>query len=236
MNHAVKKQRGFTLIELMLAMAFISLLLLAVALTVIQMSRTYNRGMIFKELNQVARTVNDDLRRTINGAQPIDMSLHYLHSETSGRLCLGQATYIWNTEQQVRDRGTDYIGFAQSEDAVRFVKVPDLGGNYCAKDSRGDLIIRDIRESDREVMVDLLKSNDYELSVHGLEVTQNASYAESATGQQLLSVALRLGTSNIEAMNGDQTACLAPNFLDADVSNCLVQEFTIVARTGNKVN
>ena len=236
MNRVGKGKNGFTLIELMLAMTFISLLLLAVALTVIQMGRTYNRGMIFKELNQVARTVNNDMRRTINSAQPIDMSLHYLHSETSGRLCLGQATYIWNVEKQVNDRGTDYIGFAQSDDAVRFVKIPDLGGNYCAKDSRGDLVIRDIRESDRGVMVDLLRSNDYELSIHGLEVIQNASYAESVTGQQLFSVALRLGTSNIEAMNDDQTACLPPSFIGSDVSNCFIQEFTVVARTGNKVN
>ena len=85
-------------------------------------------------------------------------------------------------------------------------------------------------------MVDLLKSNDYELAVHGLEIVQNASYAESATGQQLLSVVFRLGTSNIEAMSDDQTACLSPSFIDSDVSNCLVQEFNIVARTGNKVN
>ena len=64
MNRAAK-QTGFTLIELMLAMTFISVLLLAIAMTIIQIGTIYNRGVTLKEVSQAARSISDELNRSI---------------------------------------------------------------------------------------------------------------------------------------------------------------------------
>lgn len=235
MNHGHKKA-GFTLIELMLSMAFISVLLLAVAMTVIQMGQTYNRGMILKEVNQVARAIADDVHRTVASSRPIDMSANYLTTNTSGRFCTGQASYIWNTELQVEQRDRDYIGFENSDDPVRFIKIPDLGGNYCVRQSDGTLVFKDIREEDRNKVVDLLRTNDYTIVLHDFEAILSSSSEGSSTGQQLFVVLVTIGTGELSALNDTQTACLAPGQPGASVNSCFVQQFTIAARTGNKVN
>ena len=43
-------RRGFTLIELMLAIAFISMLLLAIAAVGIQVGRIYTRGIVLRDV------------------------------------------------------------------------------------------------------------------------------------------------------------------------------------------
>ena len=48
-------RRGFTLIELMLAIAFISMLLLAIAAVGIQVGRIYTRGIVLRDVNQAGR-------------------------------------------------------------------------------------------------------------------------------------------------------------------------------------
>ena len=63
-------ERGFTLVELMLAMAFIGVLLVAVATTTQHMMRLYNKGSTLREINTVARTVVRDLQQSVGGASP----------------------------------------------------------------------------------------------------------------------------------------------------------------------
>ena len=96
-------KKGFTLVELMLAMVFVSVLLLAIALTAIQSGRLYNRGTILRSINQAGRDISDNLRRDflqansqkINlGADPADMSGNIIEhksasGKTGGRICLG---------------------------------------------------------------------------------------------------------------------------------------------------
>lgn len=57
------RRHGFTLIELMLAMAFVSVLLLAIATIAIQAGKLYNRGLTLKSINQSGREIGDILRR-----------------------------------------------------------------------------------------------------------------------------------------------------------------------------
>ncbi len=119
MNRQVNTRvtQGFTLIELMLAMTFVSVLLVAIAMTVIQMANIYNRGMTVKELNQASREVTDDLRRTtassevfaanVDGSDTADFFIIRTGSTAiGGRLCMGSESYIWNYTSAV-DAGTD---------------------------------------------------------------------------------------------------------------------------------
>ena len=69
----MNKQRGFTLIELMLAMTFISVLLLAIAMTIIQIGNIYNKGTTVKEINQAARAIADDVSRSASAASALNI-------------------------------------------------------------------------------------------------------------------------------------------------------------------
>lgn len=52
------KSRGFTIIELMLSMTFLAMLMLVIALTTIQISNIYNKGVTLREVNQAGRSVS----------------------------------------------------------------------------------------------------------------------------------------------------------------------------------
>lgn len=91
--------KGFTLIELMLAMTFVAALLIAIALTVIQISNIYNKGLTMKEVNQVGRSISDDLVRSISQSQSFAVpSDSYVTKDWGGRLCTGKFSYmeLWN--------------------------------------------------------------------------------------------------------------------------------------------
>ena len=65
MSHNRHVQRGFTIIELMLAMTFVSFLLMAIAMVTVQVGKTYNRGLTLKTVNQSGRDITDSIRSDI---------------------------------------------------------------------------------------------------------------------------------------------------------------------------
>ena len=128
--HSYNK-KGFTLVELMLAMVFVSVLLLAIALTAIQSGRLYNRGTILRSINQAGRDISDNLRRDflqansqkINlGADPADMLGSVIEhksasGKTGGRICLGYYSYVWNDAVDDAASRPDLVKY-DSDDSV----------------------------------------------------------------------------------------------------------------------
>ena len=105
------RRHGFTLIELMLAMAFVSVLLLAIATIAIQAGKLYNRGLTLKSINQSGREIGDTLRRDflqanagkISGnANSAVVMVQAGGADRSGRLCLGDYSYVWNVPKVVQ--------------------------------------------------------------------------------------------------------------------------------------
>jgi type II secretory pathway pseudopilin PulG len=247
MNHVAKRQQGFTIIELMLAMTFIAFLLLAIALTIIQIGAIYNKGTTFKEINQTSRDLNDDLDRTINAAGSVTLATDYVQTPNAanpvgGRLCLGSYSYIWNFEKAIASNDPNIAKYKNPPSgqaptaAIRFVKVPDSGKIYCAKNGNA-LVNKDILGTDVDRSQELLKVGDHELGLHQFTIiTPPATAIDLSTGQQIYSIAYTLGTSNIAALNATQTACLAPTIVNADPLYCNVQQFSLVVRVGNGVN
>jgi type II secretory pathway pseudopilin PulG len=249
MNHVVKKQQGFTIIELTLAMTFISFLLLAIALTIIQIGAIYNKGTTVKEINQSSRDMNDDLRRNISAASSLTLATDYVLTPSAaapagGRLCLGSYSYIWNYAKAIANGDSNLAQYLNAPDgsrpseAIRFVRVPDPARSYCAKSGTGALAYRDIRSIDVPQARELLKPGDHELGMHNFSFITPipASATDPATGQQMYSISYRVGTSKIPALNADQSACLAPGVANADPLYCNIQQFSLVVRAGNKVN
>ncbi|MBC7565273.1 hypothetical protein H7100_03545 [Candidatus Saccharibacteria bacterium] len=257
MNQKVNTmKKGFTLIELMLAMTFISMLLLAIALTIVQIANIYNKGLITKEVNQSSRTVSDELSLAMrsSGSFSLDPSANsYVkivgagNTPVGGRLCTGQYSYIWNYGTALANQDTNrnfYNGSNPSGNSVisggvtryeiSLVKVPDAGSSYCIPNGSGAYI-----KVNPVGAVELLRTGDHSLVLHNLTVASVLSGKDSLSSQQLYKVSYTIGTSAILALNADQSLCNGPDVqppLVSDLNYCAVNQFTIVLRVVSGVN
>jgi prepilin-type N-terminal cleavage/methylation domain-containing protein len=233
MNH-VGSKRGFTLIELMLAMAFVSALMIAVAMTVIQIANTYNRGLTLKEVNQAGNDLANELQRSIASASKFDISggqSRYVVNkfggeEVGGRLCTGQYTYIWNIGKAISDN-TNRNKYDSGTDEIRFIKVVDSNADYCGPDMTAVA---------RDKAIEILGQGEHELAIHNFSITTSATADDSVTGQRLYSINFTLGTNIQSAMDRDADGaifCRLRPDLGADPAYCYVNRFEIVARAGN---
>lgn len=233
MNH---DKKGFTLIELMLAMTFISVLLMAIAMTVIQISNIYTRGLTLKEVNQSGRALSDELRRGVAGSSSFSVETDtvgasYVKRDFGGRLCLGHYSYIWNYGKTLASGTADSSNSnvyetAFSGNKIRFIKVPDSTGKYCSVvDSK----------IDASGAVELLDVGDRNLAVHAFSISSEASASDSLTRQGLYYISFVLGTNDQAALGSGQSACKAPNELTSDIEYCSINQFDVVARAGNAV-
>jgi type II secretory pathway pseudopilin PulG len=227
---------GFTLIELMLSMTFISVLLIAIAMTTIQISTIYNRGITLREVNQVGRSVSDDLRRSIASSTPFDVtpkednsaetaSSKYVVRGGGGRLCLDNYTYAWNY-------GSALVGGADAPAVfntfidgavVGFVKVTDPGGTLCS-DPETNI--------ERTRAVDLITSGDRDLVIHKFSIQRTSE--EAVTGQALYALSMTIGTNERELLVAGDASCKPPIDAGGGEEYCAVNRFDIVARAGNR--
>ena len=232
MNHMInKKQSGFTIIELTLAMAFVSVLLVAIALTVIQICGIYNRGVTLKEVNQAGRSISTDLQNSITATTPFSVdpqvgdvylnpSTEYAKSsivsqEWGGSLCLGQFSYIWNNGKSISDAinsgdyaklnkysGVTYSGTVSDGDIIRFIKIYDPNADYCVKNSQDNIPLVTKTKS-----TELLNVGQNNLVIHKFAITTADSDAVNqavvTTSQQLYDITFMIGTNDRSALNLD---------------------------------
>jgi hypothetical protein len=247
MNRVTNTSRhtqGFTLIELVLAMSFISILLITIATTVIQMSATFSKGMALKEVNQTARELDADLTRTFAASEPVSLTSgngQYYVNDAGGRLCLGTFSYIWNTEEALsggegKERVVKYASGAGADPSkrpnvkIRFLKVPDGNRYYCSVDG-GAPVASVVTVEDAKVATELIEAGDRKLGIQRFTVSSLSSASDTATGQRLYSVGYVIGSGNVSAMNDTRTACLTTGE-GADPAYCHVRDFNLVIRTG----
>lgn len=115
------KQKGFTLVELMLAIAFIGFIILFTVLAVLQVMQTYNKGLTVKEINQTARTAVEDMARAAKGSSTVVTS-----AIPAGRVCFGSVSYVWNYQGSTTNRYT-----SAGNPAVTMARVNDPGAAMC---------------------------------------------------------------------------------------------------------
>src|SRR5690242_17663820 len=131
MNHVKRRETGFTIVELMLAMTFIAALLVAIAMTTVQISHIYNKGLTLREVNQAGRAVSEELQRSIGSSVPFNVdsaspASRYIVRPGGGRLCLGRYSYAWNYGAALRGGGGPAIYNSYDDGSpVRFAKVND---------------------------------------------------------------------------------------------------------------
>lgn len=117
-----EKQTGFTIVEVTISMAFISVLIITLLLVGIQLAALYNKGITIRDVNVATRTLirsmQDDvaasnsiirigyydssgattvLAKAKNIQQATQYNIDYYEDEDlGGRLCTGTFTYVWN--------------------------------------------------------------------------------------------------------------------------------------------
>lgn len=235
-----KKPAGFTLVELMLAMAFVGILLVAIAALAIHVMGTYTKGITIREVNQSGRTITEDIQRAIassvpfkvepakTGASTDEADSKYVTRPGGGRLCTGTYTYAWNygdTQQLSGATATNvYNVYEDSDDIIRMVKVDDAGGALCTDTSQA------IKHAEAK---ELLSEGDRDLALHAFSVEQGARH--DASGQALYAIDMVLGTLNDrEQLIAGSANCLPPSEGNGSEDFCAINQFNIIARSGNR--
>ncbi len=227
--------KGFTLIELMLAMTFIAMLLIAIAMTTIQISNIYNKGITLRETNQIGRSVSAELQRSISSSSPFDvtpkvddspttLASKYVVRDGGGRLCIGNYTYAWNYGKAlVGGSGAPAI-FNTFEDGspVRFVKVADSGG-LCADPTL---------KIDKTKATEMLTAGDRDLVLHSFTISQTAN--DPTTGQSIYAISMLIGTNDRQQLTTNDASCKPPSEGVGDENYCSVNQFDLIARAGNQ--
>lgn len=258
MMHKNTKQTGFTIVELTIAMAFVTVLLLAIAMTAMRIAGIYNKGLTMKAVNQSGREVIVDMKRTISDSKMF--SVPYggdVTSSTStygkiaplilqdssgdpkqtgevrdnhgGRFCTGTYTYVWNTGRYSTG-GTHVNKYANDPAKVpRLVKVRDTESKYCTNPRL------DLQNSDDPK--ELLSEGELAVQMFKIEqVSGNLSVNET-----LYRISIKLSNANVDALTLTATdgnidtigECRPPSAGTGLENFCAVNEFVFTARAGN---
>jgi hypothetical protein len=116
------QQTGFTLVELILATAFIAFILIFMLATMLQVMSNYNKGLAVKQINQTARTVSDEMSKLIQATDVSTINTAYIGN---GRVCFGGVSYVWNVKGATTNKYTTGGSFTM-------VRVNDTAGALCA--------------------------------------------------------------------------------------------------------
>ena len=230
----MNKTRGFTLVELILAIGFVSLLLLAVSVLTIRVGDMYEKGATIRSINQVSREVVDVMRRDFAQATTdVELEVTGTSATPIYRLCLGDVSYIANSAELLIDReetgsaiGLVKKAAASSDDGVRMVRVSDKGRKLC-EDSGGSSYPMNIDPSASE----LLTSSTIKLAVHDMSL----SLLATGSGQQLYRLTLLVGTNDSGTLDENNRCRVNTDRAEdagADFNYCSVAELTTVMRTG----
>lgn len=211
------RSQGFTLVELMLAMAFVAMLLLVIAGVVIQMSSIYNKGLTMKSVNQASRSIITDMKRTI--AESSSFSLDSSYKASQGRLCTGAYTYIWNIGGS---RTNTYSG-TDADKTIRLIKVRDLGGTYCSGTASGTIEFADATE--------LLSSSDLAVQKFTIAALTN----NTGFGKTLYSLNLQISNADQAAIitTVDGASCIPPSTDATYQDYCAVNDLDFTAQAGS---
>ncbi len=228
------KKSGFTIVELMLAMSFVAVLLVTIAMIVVQIGSTYERGLTLKEVNQSGRAISSELQQNINSGLPFELitctganACNYSNNNTSGgRLCIGQYSYIWNYGNAINNNTTTNR-YSGSNTVIRFAKVLDLNADYCSTALK-DIVVADA--------VELLDVSQHNLAIQGFSMANSSN--DPRTGQRLYSIGFLLGTNETNTVvpytAGVEARCKTPKELNtADAAYCSINKFNVVIRAGS---
>lgn len=244
MIQGVKK--GFTITELMLAMSFVSILLVAIATMTMQLSKIYTKGNTMRDLSSSGRTINDDFTHTFNSIPSFDWQsvktsptpgANYVQKQDgSGAFCSGTYSYLWNNAKTLNDPNSvsaisvRYKNTGVKDTSIRLVKVSDPNGGYCSGGNDWSQIERG--DSGNKQTIDLLPEGESGLMLYGIQFNSDNNLVDEVTNQRVISISYVLGTKNddgnVSVTSGGAT-CNPDNKSGQDY--CAINKFDLTVRT-----
>jgi len=198
-------KNGFTIVETMISVIFISILLIAIGSVSLHIINTYQRGVMVKMVNETGRTIGEDLRISLASGS-VDLKNDYFSTPEYGILCTGGYTYIWNYAQALKtpnSRVIRYEGGSTSDTSgddkrIRMIKILDRSRSYCVLGRNYDAVKGVIPHpssvANNGRVIEVIKPSEGDLMVYDFSLTRGSSSA--ATGQALANLSFSLGTFN----------------------------------------
>lgn len=222
---------GFTLVELMLAMVFISILLISITLLVLQISNIYNRGITLREVDTTGRSIAEQFRRDLaqQASFGIGSSNYLVDVGTgSGRLCTGRYSYVWNYAKELEDNVAGLNKYSDGDRVIKLIKINDQNAATCQKNASG--VLGDI-EPDKDRIVDLI-SADGSLALHGFSISRIAY--NDFTKEGLYRLSFTLGTMEQDLIDANNGLCKPPKEGSRrDFSYCAINNFDIIVKANS---
>jgi hypothetical protein len=218
---------GFTIVELSIAMGFVSMLLLAVAMLTIYISGVYSKGITLKQVNQAGVSIADDVRRTVGASVPfvVDPSSpatrYVINGDEGGRLCAGGQSYIWRFANASGNVNT-YSTAGEGEPSL--VKVADPSGGFCRVP---------YPRVPRDRANELLNAADRNLALYEFTVSSPSNVSLS-TSQALYTINFKIGTNSDDLIDPASGECKPPSESQGGDEYCAVNNFSIVVRAGSE--
>lgn len=242
-----RSSRGFTIIELTLAMSFVALLLISVSMLSIQLTNQYSRGLTMKEVAQAGTEASNDIKRTMSQVQLQSTGIRTKAINNGGTvLCTGSYSYIANSPANLENPSSPNlikVGVGTNKVAARLAKVRDISGTLCGTPSVLDSPSgKEYASSD---VSELLSSGSRLLVVRELIVTpgglnldsngvpnSGAFLEEYKQGRGIYTVTMTIGTG-VESELSSNTKCRAPSEADSNLEFCAIDTFKFTTRVGS---
>ena len=174
-------KKGFTIMELMLAMGVIAFLLLSVA------------GLIIQITNATSRTINADLTKTFNSTSILDgwdgrnnSNEYYRVVGGSGAFCTGSVSYLWNTNLEGSGALIVHSG---DNSPIRFIKVRDTAKSYCS-DNAQSTVWRNVPRDN--TVTEILSNSEVNLQLHSISFSSGGNLINRPSNQMIINIAYSL--------------------------------------------
>ncbi len=228
-------QEGFTIIELTLAMAFIALLLLGIAMLTLQIGSVYNKGLTLRSVNESGQLVSSDIARTLNSARPA--STLFIEDATGGRLCGNNVVYAWNYAKPIDDlaNGQPVVLMNLYQDSSERIRLIRFTGadSYC---ERVDGALPQLSRGAINNITNLLGTGDNNLAVTRFSINRDTDGLIGLpvafdSGQRIYQLSITIGTGEDAVIQGSSCQNTGSRI---DNEYCAVNEFNFTARAGAK--
>ncbi len=136
------KQSGFTIVELSISMSMLSVLLLIILFSILNITSVYNKGITLKRVNQSGRSISKEVQADLRQSTPstgdattgVGSNFAVRDGQLAGKdvhtgICTGHNSYLWN----VWGEGGSNTGlnFDGTTELITMIKIKDSGGVYC---------------------------------------------------------------------------------------------------------
>ena len=236
-----KHQRGFTIIELTIAIAFLSILMMAILSLTLAVGKLYVKGDTNKAINQAGRDFSDVVRRDLLSSGVTRISGPFTQNAgttsdplESGRICLDTVTYLWNTAALLNDSSSaaQEATIKMNNQSIKFVRIVNPQTSYCTADSNGKYPMS-VDSSD--AATEQFTSTGRTYALYTMTFKPIATSGEKGVYE----VAYTLGTNEANTTTRDadgNVSCKTDDMVAAAFNYCAVSRFDMIVRLGGGGN